>query len=75
LLNITGASVARCCVVPDEMLPARVNHSLLNLYVLSGWILKFPRAPRRSVSDPLDQGKSLALRLRGGLCSSDSSAR
>ena len=25
LLNITGASVARCCVVPDEMLPARVN--------------------------------------------------
>lgn len=25
LLNITGASVARCCVVPDEVLPARVN--------------------------------------------------
>lgn len=25
LLNITGASVARCCVVPDEHLPARVN--------------------------------------------------
>lgn len=25
LLNITGASVARCCVVPDEILPARVN--------------------------------------------------
>lgn len=25
LLNITGASVARCCVVPNEMLPARVN--------------------------------------------------
>jgi type I restriction enzyme S subunit len=25
LLNITGASVARCCVVPDELLPARVN--------------------------------------------------
>lgn len=25
LLNITGASVARCCVVPDDMLPARVN--------------------------------------------------
>lgn len=25
LLNITGASVARCCVVPDEYLPARVN--------------------------------------------------
>ena len=25
LLNITGASVARCCVVPDNALPARVN--------------------------------------------------
>lgn len=25
LLNITGASVARCCVVPDDLLPARVN--------------------------------------------------
>jgi len=25
LLNITGASVARCCVAPEELLPARVN--------------------------------------------------
>ena len=25
LLNITGASVARSCVVPNEILPARVN--------------------------------------------------
>lgn len=25
LLNITGASIARCCVVPAEYLPARVN--------------------------------------------------
>ncbi len=25
LLNITGASVARCCVVPNNVLPARVN--------------------------------------------------
>lgn len=25
LLNITGASVARCCIVPIEILPARVN--------------------------------------------------
>lgn len=25
LLNITGASVARCCVVPTKVLPARVN--------------------------------------------------
>ncbi|WP_139902867.1 restriction endonuclease subunit S [Clostridium thermarum] len=25
LLNITGASVARCCIVPNELIPARVN--------------------------------------------------
>ena len=25
LLNITGASVARCCIVPADVLPARVN--------------------------------------------------
>lgn len=25
LLNITGASVARCCIVPTNLLPARVN--------------------------------------------------
>ncbi len=25
LLNITGASVTRCCVVPEDVLPARVN--------------------------------------------------
>src|SRR5947209_6117511 len=25
LLNITGDSVARCCMVPEEILPARVN--------------------------------------------------
>ncbi|MDR1182981.1 MAG: restriction endonuclease subunit S [Bacteroidales bacterium] len=25
LLNITGASVARCCIVPDDLVPARVN--------------------------------------------------
>ncbi len=25
LLNITGASIARCCIVPEDILPARVN--------------------------------------------------
>ena len=25
LLNITGASVARCCIVPENLIPARVN--------------------------------------------------
>ncbi len=33
LLNITGASIARCCVVPPDVLPARVNQhvSILRL--------------------------------------------
>jgi type I restriction enzyme S subunit len=25
LINITGASVARCCIVPEDVIPARVN--------------------------------------------------
>jgi len=25
LLNITGDSIARCCIVPEDILPARVN--------------------------------------------------
>ncbi len=29
LLNITGASVARCCTVPDNVLPARVNQHVM----------------------------------------------
>ena len=33
LLNITGASVARCCIVPLEVLPARVNQHVSILRV------------------------------------------
>jgi len=29
LINITGVSVARCCVVPDYILPARVNQHVM----------------------------------------------
>ena len=29
LLNITGASVARCCMVPERLLPARVNQHVM----------------------------------------------
>ncbi|WEV60159.1 restriction endonuclease subunit S [Streptococcaceae bacterium ESL0729] len=29
LLNITGDSVARCCIVPNEYLPARVNQHVM----------------------------------------------
>lgn len=36
LLNITGASVARCCVVPDDVLPARVNQHVSIIRPISG---------------------------------------
>ena len=34
LFNITGASVARCCVVPNDVLPARVNQHVSILRVI-----------------------------------------
>ncbi len=34
LLNITGASVARCCIVPNEILPARVNQHVAIVRVI-----------------------------------------
>ena len=40
LLNITGASIARCCLVPDDILPARVNQHVSIL------------RPRKEVIDP-----------------------
>lgn len=38
LFNITGASVCRCCIVPDEILPARVNQHVSILRPKSKWI-------------------------------------
>jgi type I restriction enzyme S subunit len=38
LLNITGASVARCCTVPIKVLPARVNQHVSILRPASGII-------------------------------------
>jgi len=34
LINITGASVARCCLVPENVLPARVNQHVAIIRVL-----------------------------------------
>ena len=35
LLNITGDSVARCCIIPETILPARVNQhvSIIRTYI------------------------------------------
>lgn len=38
LLNITGASVARCCIAPKRHLPARVNQHVMILRPIKGLI-------------------------------------
>lgn len=39
LINITGGSIARCCVIPDEYLPARVNQHVSIIRALQEEIL------------------------------------
>ncbi len=41
LFNITGASVARCCIVPNEHLPARVNQHVAIIRLTSGILAKY----------------------------------
>lgn len=36
LFNITGVSVARCCMVPDDVLPARVNQHVMIVRPIQG---------------------------------------
>ena len=40
LINITGASVARCCVVPNDVLPARVNQHVAILRIGNRTVLE-----------------------------------
>jgi type I restriction enzyme S subunit len=39
LLNITGVSVARCCLVPVNVLPARVNQHVMIIRPLNGMFI------------------------------------
>lgn len=50
LLNITGASVARCCIVPGDIIPARVNQHVSiirvnNLKANPKYVLFFINSP------------------------------
>ncbi len=36
LFNITGVSVARCCMVPDDVIPARVNQHVMIIRPMMG---------------------------------------
>ncbi len=38
LINITGASVARSCIVPSNVLPARVNQHVAIIRCIHGWL-------------------------------------
>ena len=57
-INITGHSVTRCCMVPDEILPARVNQHVAILRAdnkfLDGGFLRYflisPKIQRRLIS-------------------------
>tara|TARA_Y100000768_G_C23987651_1_gene689967 strand:- start:2410 stop:3627 length:1218 start_codon:yes stop_codon:yes gene_type:complete len=40
LFNITGASVARCCIAPKEYLPARVNQHVSIIRLISNYVNK-----------------------------------
>ena len=41
LFNITGVSVARCCMVPRDVLPARVNQHVMIIRPLMGEFLSY----------------------------------
>ncbi len=41
LFNITGASIARCCIVPKNILPARVNQHVSILRIVNSVLPKF----------------------------------
>ena len=41
LFNITGASIARCCVVPKDVLPARVNQHVSIIRIKDGIVPNF----------------------------------
>jgi type I restriction enzyme S subunit len=60
LLNITGASVARCCVVPDVVLPARVNQHVSIIRPVAGTLdasfLHYMLISERSKSELLRTG-------------------
>jgi type I restriction enzyme S subunit len=63
LLNITGASVARCCMVPKEVLPARVNQHVAIVRVRKD--IADPAFVFYCLNSPRYKGQLLAL-AQGG---------
>jgi type I restriction enzyme S subunit len=64
LLNITGASVARCCVVPEDILPARVNQHVSILRAKKNIII--PKLIHYILISPVHKNKLLSVGEDGG---------
>lgn len=64
LLNITGDSVARCCTVPEEILPARVNQHVSIIRTDGGEVN--PVFLRYYLTNPRMQATMLSLGESGG---------
>ena len=63
LLNITGASVARCCIIPKEYLPARVNQHV-SIIRLDGKII--PSFVHYSLTSKYNKKLLLGIGEKGG---------
>lgn len=64
LINITGASVARCTMVPDAVLPARVNQHVSILRCNQGKLI--PEYLLHLIISPSSKKKLLGVSLIGG---------
>lgn len=64
LLNITGASVARCCIVPDDILPGRVNQHVSILRLKKHLVL--PQLLHYMLISPQYKGRLLGVGKNAG---------
>lgn len=64
LLNITGASVARCCMAPDRHLPARVNQHVMIIRVRDD--VCSPFFVHAAINSETNKKRLLAIARAGG---------
>lgn len=63
LFNITGASIARCCVVPDDVIPARVNQHVAIIRPITDIV--YPRFLSYVLMSKTHQKELLSIGLSG----------
>lgn len=64
LLNITGASITRCCIVPEEILPARVNQHVSIIRIRDRCLL--PEFLHYALTSPSNKKKLLNIGEKNG---------